>query len=515
MAQERLSMRKITDVLRFKFEAGLSERQIARSCGVARSTVADYLRRFEQAALSWPLPPDLTESELVRQLFPLAIERQRRGRNLPDFSKVQAELRDHQRVNLTIDQLWREYKDVEGYGYSYPQFCLLYRQWKKTQDLPMRQDHKAGEKLFVDYGDGLFITNSLTGEMILTQLFVAVWGASNGTFAEASLSQTLPSWIASHQRALAYFGCVPHIVVPDNLKSGVRKVCLYEPDLNPTYADCAEHYGFAVIPARPLHPRDKAKVEAGVLIAKRWILSVLRHRTFFTLEEMNKAIGELLTQLNERLLRKLKKSRRELFETLDRPNAKPLPPAAYVYAEWAKARVHIDYHIEVDKHYYSVPFRFVHQQVDVRLTPTTIEALLKGERIAAHGRSYVPYGHTTLPDHMPPAHQAYVQWTPERLIAWASKIGVCTARLIKEILATRAHPQQAFRSCLGVIRLAERYPAARMEAAALRALNFKAYSLKSVRSILENGLDHLSASPSTKDAAALTHANVRGRQYYH
>ena len=272
---------------------------------------------------------------------------------------------------------------------SIPSSASYYRRWRGKLDYCMRQEHRAGEKVFIDYSDGLSIVDPFTGELILTQLFLAVWGASNYTYAEATLSQTLPDWIGSHGRAFEYFGCVPRVLVPDNLKSGVSKACKYEPELNPTYTDMAEHYGCAVLPARPCRPRDKAKVEVGVLIAKRWILAVLRQRTFYSLAELNAAIRECLERLNTRPLRRLKKSRRELFETIDRPNALPLPQRPYEYAEWYKARVNIDYHIEVDGHYYSVPFQLLHERLDVRLTATTIEAFHKGERVAAHARSYV------------------------------------------------------------------------------------------------------------------------------
>jgi transposase len=315
----------------------------------------------------------------------------------------------------------------------------------------MRQEHRAGEKVFIDYSDGLSFVDTFTGEIILTQLFLAVWGASNYTYAEATLSQTLPDWIRSHVHAFEYFRCAPRVLVPDNLKSGINKACKYEPELNPTYADLAEHYGCAVLPARPRKPRDKAKAEAGVLIAQRWILAVLRHRTFYSLADLNAAIRECLEHLNTRPLKKLKKSRRELFEAVDHPNALPLPPRPYEYAEWYKAKVQLNYHVEVDHHYYSVPFQLLREKVDVRLTVTTIEAFHKGERVAAHARSYVKGGYTTLKEHMPPKHRAYAEWTPSRFTHWAGKIGESTARLVEQVLATRTYQEQAFRSCMGII----------------------------------------------------------------
>ena len=515
MAQERLSMRKIKEILRLK-SCGLSHRQIAASCQMAQSTVTLYLQRIQTAGLTWPLPEDLTEDAIEAKLFPrdAAARFQLQDRPLPDFARIHEELRIHQKVNLTLDLLWREYKEQYPDGYAYSQFCEHYRRWRAKLDLPMRQSHKAGEKVFVDYGEGLFIINPDTGERIPTELFVEVWGLSNFTYAEATLTQSLPDWISSHVRAFDYFGCAPAILVPDNLKSGITEPCYYEPEINPTYADLASHYDVAVLPARPRHPRDKAKVEAGVLIAKRWILAALRHRTFYSLEELNKAIRELLGKLNERNLRKMKKSRRQLFDELDRPAAKALPSQPYQLADWKKATVNIDYHIEIDKHYYSVPYQYVHQKVEARITPATVEIFLKGARIAAHARSFVPHKHTTTPGHMPIAHQEHGRWNPERILKWAETIGPCVVLLLKEIMAHRDHPEQGYRACLGVMRLGKSYSKERMEAAALRAIQFKAFSFRSVRSILYRGLDG-SSSPSSPRKLPKDHGNVRGPGYYH
>ena len=383
----------------------------------------------------------------------------------------------------------------------------------------MRQEHRAGEKVFIDYADGLSIVDALTGEIILTQLFVAVWGASNYTYAEATLSQTLPEWIRSHVHAFEYFQCAPHVLVPDNLKSGVSKACNYEPELNPTYADMAEHYGCAVLPARPYRARDKAKVEVGVLISQRWILAVLRKRTFYSLAELNAAIRECLERLNSRLLHRLKKSRRELFETMDRPAALPLPQRPYEYAEWYKARVDFDYHIEVDDHhYYSVPYQLLHERLDIRLTATTVEAFHKGERVAAHVRSYVKGEYTTLPEHMPPEHQAYAEWSPARFIQWAGKIGDATAQVVEKILASRPYPEQAFKACMGIIHLGRHYEPERVEAAAKRALKYNTCSYRSMKAILSTGLDQQPDPESSlgKDGqmSLPLHQNIRGQEYY-
>lgn len=509
-------MRKIKEVLRLKHACGLSNREIARSCDVARSTVGDYLMRAEAAGLSWPEAADLSDTELEARLFPPEHVPGSLHRREPDCEYIYQELRQYRKVNLTLTQLWLEYKEQHPDGYQYTQFCEYYRRWRSKLDYCMRQEHRSGEKVFIDYCDGLAIVDPATGEVVPTQLFVAVWGASNCTYAEATLSQTLPDWIGSHVRAFDYFGCLPRVLVPDNLKSGVTSACFYEPELNPTYADLARHYGCAVLPARPRKARDKAKVETGVLIAQRWILAVLRKRTFYGLAEINAAIRECLERLNTRPLRRLGKSRRELFETVDRPDALSLPERPYEYAEWLKAKVNIDYHIEVDHHYYSVPFRLLRERLDIRLTATTLEAFHKGERVAAHARSGVRGAHTTLKEHMPPEHRRYAEWTPSRLIQWAGKTGESTAQLVGNILAARTYPEQGYRACLGIIRLSRHYEPERVEAATARAIKFNTCSYRSVRAILRAGLDRSQDSDQTPSRTTLaTHPNIRGGQYYH
>jgi len=515
MPNRRLSVRKIKEILRLKLDCGISEREIARSCGISRSTVADYLRRAAAAKLTWEEAASLAESQLEDRLFPNERIPSSVKRPPPDCEYIYNELRTYRKFNLTLSQLWLEYKEKHPDGYQYTQFCEHYGRWRKKLDYCMRQEHRGGEKLFIDYADGLSIVDRVTGEIISTQLFLAVWGASNYTYAEASLSQTLPDWIGAHRRALEYFGCAPRVLVPDNLKSGVSKACKYEPELNPTYSDMAEHYGCAVLPARPRKPRDKAKVENGVLIAKRWILAVLRHRTFYSLAELNTAVRECLERLNTRPLKKLRKSRKDLFETIDRPNALPLPAHPYEYAEWYKAKVQLNYHIEADRHYYSVPYRLLHERLDIRLTATVVEAFHKGERVAAHVRSYHRNGYTTLPEHMPAQHRFYAEWNPERFIRWAGKTGEATAQLVEKILSTRPHPEQGYKACLGIINLTRHYEPVRVEAAARRALEFKACSYRSMKAILSAGLDRQSDGGEQARSSTLPpHRNIRGPEYY-
>jgi len=515
MAKKRLPMRKIKEVFRLKYGCGLSDREIAQSCRIARSTVGTYLKRAEAAGLSWPQAAEISEAELEARLFLWGHSPAGERRPIPDCQYIYDELRDHKKVNLTLTQLWLEYKEQHPDGYEYTQFCQYYHDWRGKLDYCMRQEHRAGEKVFVDYCDGLSIIDPRTGELVSTELFVTVWGASNYTYAEASLSQTLPCWIGSHVRAFEYFGCVPRALVPDNLKSGVNKACFYDPELNPTYAEMAAHYGCAVLPARPARPRDKAKVEAGVLVAQRWILAVLRHRSFYSLSELNTAIRELLERLNTRLLRRMKRSRRELFESTDRLHALPLPERPYEYAEWRKATVNIDYHIEVEEHYYSVPFTLLREKLDIRLTASVIEAFGKGERVAAHVRSYIKHKHTTLKEHMPPEHRKYAEWTPSRIIQWAEKTGTATAQVVEKILASRTYPEQGYRTCLGIMRLSQHYEPDRVEAAARRALKFGTCNYRSMRAILASGLDRRADPDSPSGPRPLpAHENIRGGNYY-
>ena len=516
MANRMLPVRKIKEILRLKYSCGLSKREIAQSCNVARSTVADYLTRARAAGLIWTESAELTEAELEARLFPNEHVPSSVQRPPPDCEYIHDQLRRYRNVNLTLTQLWLEYKEKYPDGYQYTQFCEYYHRWLKRRDYVMRQEHRAGEKVFIDYSDGMDIVDPVTGELILTQLFVAVWGASNYTYAEATLSQALPNWVGSHVRAFGYFASVPRLLVPDNLKSGVTKACKYEPELNPTYAEMAEHYGCAVLPARPYKARDKAKAEAGVLVAQRWILAVLRKRTFYSLAELNAAIKECLERLNTRTMLREGKSRRDLFEAVDRPSALPLPQRAYEYAEWGKAKVNIDYHIEADHHYYSVPFQLLRERLDVRLTASTVEAFNKGERVAAHTRSYIRGKHTTLKEHMPPEHRKYAEWSPSRFILWAGKTGAATAELVEKILATRTYPEQGYRSCLGIMRLGQHYEPERVEAAAKRALKYNTCSYKSMSAILAAGLDRQSdiVGERPRQITLSFHGNIRGKEYY-
>jgi len=506
-------MRKIKEVLRLEWAHKLSNRKIAKSCFISRSTVADYLLRAKLAGLSWPLDPELDDAAIENLLFPVTDKSPPAERRMPDMEYLYRELK---RKSVTMQLLWYEYKQANPDGYQYSQFCNHYRQWVKKLDLTLRQEHRAGEKLFIDYaGQTVSIVDPKTGEITEAQIFLATLGASNYTFAEASLSQDLPSWIKSHVHAFEFFGGIAEILVPDNLKAGVTNPCRYEPDINPTYQDLAEHYGTTVIPARSRRPKDKAKVESAVFVAERWILAALRNHTFFSLNELNRAVAERLHDLNNRKFQKLNTTRRQLFETIDRPALKSLPSRPYEYAEWKKARVNIDYHIDIDRHYYSVPYQLAREQVDVRLTSGTVEVLFKNKRVASHQRDYRKGAFTTFTEHMPKSHQRYLEWTPSRLIRWAEKNGPKTQKLITQILDSRTHPEQGFRSSLGIMRLGKAYSPERLEAACERALFINAYSYKSVQSILKKGLDQQPfLFEQIENTQPLNHHNIRGKHYY-
>ncbi len=511
MSKERLSVRKIHEVLRLKWESQLTHRAIAQSCRISPGMVSEYVQRAQAAGLTWPLPDDLDEEALNKRLFPQPTSTSGRVIALPDWSQFHTELR---RPGVTLRLLWVEYRDAHPDGYGYTQFCDHYQEWTQHLQPTMRLVHKAGEKLFVDYaGQTIPVVRPQTDEVCQAQLFVAVLGASNYTYVEAQWQQDLPSWIGGHVRAFAFFGGAPEVVVPDNLKAGVQSPCRYEPDLNPTYHDLAQHYSVAVIPTRVRKPRDKAKVEVGVQVVERWIAARLRNQTFFGLANLNVAIRTLLDELNGRQMRHLGQSRRELFEALDRPALRPLPTQPYEFALWKKARVSIDYHVEFEKHFYSVPYRLIHKEVDLRATENTVEIFYQQQRQAAHPRSAILGRYTTQSEHMPPAHQHYAEWSPERFLRWAEQLGPHIAQLIAAILSLRLHPEQTYRTCLGILGLAKRYTAERLDAACQRALPAGIRSYKGVRNILEAQLDQL---PLQEPAAASLsdHANLRGPTYY-
>jgi transposase len=488
---------------------------VAGSQGVSVGMVSATLGRAHAAGLAdWASVEGLSEAELESRLY----GRPRSGsRPVPDPLWLHTE---RQRKGVTLELLHHEYLEQHPDGYRYSQFCEYYRRWCKKRRLSMRQVHRAGEKLFVDYaGQKPKVVDRSTGEEREVELFVAAFGASSYTYAEATETQRVADFIGSHSRALAYFGGVPELVVPDQLKSGVTRACRYEPGIQRSYEEWSRHVGTTLLPARPKKPRDKATVEVAVQVVERWILARIRHETFFSLGELNRRIAELLEELNGRTMRAYGQSRRERFDAIDRPALRPLPPEAFELAEWKHARVNLDYHVEFDRLYYSVPYPLVHEEVEIRATGTSLEVFRKGERVALHVRPtyYAPGGFSTKPEHMPKSHRKHLEWTPTRLIEWGESVGPKTGALIESILEHRPHPEQGYRSCLGILRLEKQYGNERLEAACERAVLVRARSYRHVQSILKNGLDRVpptTKSAPTQRALPLTHENVRGGDYY-
>lgn len=515
MPAERVSMRRVREILRYRFEQGLGHKAISVRVGAAPSTVRETLRRAAAAGLTWPLGEDLGDAALESALYhPAGTKTGHRRSPEPDWAVVHREMK---RKHVTLQIIWDEYIAHHRDGYRYSRFCDLYRGWAAKLPVTMRQSHVAGDKLFVDYaGDKVaVVVDRLTGQVRDAHIFVAVLGASSLAYAEASWSETLPDWIAAHVHAVEALGGAPALFVPDNAKVAVIRSCLYDPQVNRSYAGMAAHYDSAVLPTRPRRPRDKAKVEACVLIVERWLLGRLRHRIFHSLAELNAAIAEMLVDLNDhRVLRRVGQTRRQLFEAIDRPALRPLPVEPYVFAEWRLRRAGLDYHVEIERHYYSVPYRFAREQVEARITARTIELFHKGERIAAHLRGSGNGRHTTITEHMPSSHRRFADWTIERIARDAAAIGACTALLCEKILTDRPHPEQGFRACLGIVRLVRGFGRERVEAACSRALDIGARTYGSVRSILDNGLDQTHAAAAAPDQP-IAHPNIRGSRYYH
>ncbi len=513
MPTEKVSMRKIKEILKLNYE-NVSNREIARRLRVGAGSVSRYLARAKEANLVWPLNDDWSEDKIYSVLFPT--ETKKTTHPLPDFGKVHQELK---RKGVTLMLLWYEYQQQHPDGYSYSRYCELYQSFTGKRNPGMRLTHRAGEKLFVDYS-GLTMqwTDKTTGEIHRAQIFVAVLGVSNYTFVEATADQSLLSWVQSHVHAFAFFEGVTTCLVPDNLRSGVTKAHLYDPDINRTYQEMADHYSVAVVPTRVRTPKDKPKVEVGVQGIQRWILAPLRDVTFFSVHDINEAIKPLLTAYNQRAFYELEGSRLSQYLEVDKPALKPLPSKPYVYAEWKKARSGSDYHVAIYKHYYSIPHQYLKENIDVRITATTIECFHKGNRIALHQRSYKP-GHTTVHEHMPSKHREYADWTPERMHTWAKSIGPNTAQLIRALTDMHKIPEQSFRGCFGILRMSKTYGPERLENAAIRALHIGAIRYKNIESILKSGLDQqplpkLASEPMPAEPTRL-HDNIRGSKYFH
>lgn len=511
MPAARIAMKKIREMLRLRFSLNRTHKEIACACDISSSTVSDCLARCRREGLAhWPIA-DCTDDELERRIYRVdpckAPERP-----APDWAWVHKELRRRD-VHVSLSTLWNEYRAANPNGYEYSWFCHEYADWKAILEPVMRQTHRAGQATFVDYaGDKMPVVDAISGEVSLTEIFVAALGASNYTFCEATWSQNSASWLESNTRMVEFFGGVSETMVPDNLKSGVTKACFYDPELNPAYREWAKHYGTAVLPARKRRPQDKAKVENAVLVVERWILAKLRDRTFYSLDDLNQAISELLAELNRRPFQKLPGSREQMYLELDKPALRPLPLRRYEPAEWKRASVHLDYHIQVDGNYYSVPYGFVRERVEVRLTSMVVEILHGEKRIACHQRSYATGAPITLEEHMPPNHREVASWSPNVMRRRAAKIGRHAQALVEGIMERKEHPEQGIRASLGILSLCKAFGQAKVESACERALSYQAFSYKSVRNILEKGLEK--GVPPGAPPVPIDHENVRGADHY-
>jgi len=519
MCQVRLTMKKLREVLRLKYDCALKHRQIGLAAGVSPSTVSYYTQAFKQAGLEWPLANDMSDSELVLKLEPFCVQLKTKegNKHLPDFADMHHELK---RKEVTQLILYEEYKEIhKERAYSYSEYCRRYRQWKKRCKASLRQTYKAGEKCFVDYaGPKVPIYDADSNTIHEAMIFIGVLGASNYTFAEATMTRQIPDWLGSHRRMLEFFGGVPQLVIPDNEKAGVTSASYYDPELNPNYCAFAAHYNTTVLPTRPRQPRDKAKVETGVQIVERWILARLRHQKFFSLKALNAAIAELLIGLNQKPFKKLPGTRQSQFEQLDKPELKPLPSTPYEHAIIKRAQVRLDYHIEADKHYYSVPHQLIGKVVEYRLTTNFLEIYYQGLRIASHARSHQMGKHTVLQAHMPEAHRRHQAWTPQTFIDWAEKKGPCSLQMAKTIIEQQPHAECCYRIYLGLCTLAKRFGSDEFEKASQYACSIEAYQFKSLKSILEKKLYQTFIADAVNDDAtfqAKHHNHIRGTDYYH
>ena len=506
-------MRKLRDVLRLRLEAGLSYRQINASTKVSVGLIQKLMTQADELGLTWPLPPELDDNQLAGLFYPKADTRTSSRHQVPDWPTLHQELK---RKGMTKQLLWEEYtQQYPNRCYSYSQFCDRYSHWRRLQKRSMRQQHKAGEKCFVDYcGQTVPIVCASTGEARMAQIFVAVLGASNYTYAEATLTQSLPDWLSSHVRTFEYFGGTSAIIVPDNLKSGVSKACRYDPQLNPSYQQLASHYQVAVIPARPYKPKDKSKAEVGVQIVERWILARLRHHTFFSLAELNQCIRALLEELNQKPFKQLPGNRQQAFEQLDKPALRPLPKHPYRYVDIKPVKVNIDYHVQYENHHYSVPHQYVGENLELHAGDTLITVYFRQQSVASHPRSFRP-GTTTESAHMPKRHQKHQQWTPGRLKNWANKIGPDVLQWVDTQLTTKDHPEQAYRVCLGLLNLSRQYPSERLNAACRIANKAGLLRLKQIKSILVSNRDRLPEQLSFETELPQDHENIRGPRNYH
>lgn len=524
-------MRKIREILRLKYSCDAKGvRGIARAVGCGKTSVSEVLGMAEVAGITcWTDVEPLSEDELERLFYPesrnpacgvSSARFKELQESLPNWSEVHEELRD---PNVTLALIWAEYRVEHPTGYQYTQFVEYYRRWRGKLALVMRQSHRPGEKAFIDFCDGFYLTDRSSGERTKTQLFVGVMGASCYTFAIATLSQDISDWTWCNRKFFEFLGGVMPILVPDNLRSGIKKSCRYEPTINPAFQELSEHYGTCVIPGRVRKPRDKAKAENGVLQAQRWILAVLRKKTFYSLSEINAAIAECLTRLNTKVMRGYGKSRLELFEMLDKPVLNKLPDTPYEWAEWIKCKLGVDYHVRYDDHFYSGPYQLVKEELWLRASGQMISLYFKGNRVASHARSFKKWNKTTLPEHMPSHHRAYAEWTPQRILNWVKTIGPSAVQVVEKMMSEKTHPEQAFQSALGIISLAKKYGSERVEKASIKALKIKSHSYHTLKTMLKNNMEDVDTLPNkvaepselNEQLGLFAKENLRGQSYYH
>lgn len=504
-------MVKIREILRLQ-NLGIGIRATAQSCNCSRNTVREVLRTSELQGLSWPLTEEMDDAALMRAIYP-SLSQPANRKPEPDYQYIHEELK---RPHVNLRLLWTEFKAEQPDGLAYSQFCNRYRSWAAKTKAVMHLDHKPGYEMFVDWaGTKMQVINTETGELLAAHLFVSTIGSSSYPYVEAFPSECLENWITAHVNALRYYGGVPHLLIPDNLKTGVKRACNYDPELNKTYLELSEHYGCAIIPARSRKPKDKSPVEGTVGDVSTWIAAALRHQKFFTFHQLNLAIWEKLREFSQKPYQKKDGSRESAFLELDRPALKPLPDKAYEMATWKVATVSFNYHIEVEKMYYSVPYTYIQKKVDVKISALTLEVYSNHVRVSSHPRLHGKAGqYSTNPEHMPPNHKEYVQWDSNRFLAWACKIGDNTRELVQQVLASRKVEQQAYKSCFGLLKLADRYTAFRLENACQKALALRSPSYTTVNNILKNGMDKVDTMPSTKNNIIPIHSHIRGAGYY-
>lgn len=512
MPRKRISMNKIRELIRLHEVAKLGQRAISRALSISRPVVKDYITKFEKTGLSYQAISKMDDDTLLQTITDtVRVNNDRYNTLQQQFDTISKELK---RTGVTLERLWHEYRQQHPDGYSYSQFCYHYQVWRNSSELTMHISHKAGDKMFVDFaGKKMEIVDKHTGEVTEVEIFIAVLGASQYTYVEAVASQKKHDWIQANRNAFYFFDGVPQAIVPDCLKSAVNKYDTYEPEINPEYADFARYHQTAILPARPVHPKDKALVEGAVRIVYTRIYAALRNQIFHTITDLNNAIHKELQIYNTIPMQRLNTSRKQLFDEIEKKTLNALPPEKYELRTFKSLKAQFNYHVYLseDKHYYSVPYRYRGKQLTVMFTPSIVEIFYKNNRIAIHKRNPAPNGYSTITEHMPKQHRQYSEWSPQRFINWAAKIGTHTETVIRTILAGKKHPEQAYKTCMGILKLADKYSSDRLNNACEKAIEFNYTSYKGVKYILEKNLDNYQNELFQSHPE---HINIRGQEYY-